>query len=70
MLSEICQMAKHKYIGFKLYVEYIFLKNKLIEADNRLVVTRGKGGWREGKMGKRGQLYGDRWKQLLAVNII
>lgn len=30
------------------------------EADNRLVATRGKREWREGKTGKGGLLYGDR----------
>lgn len=33
-----------------------------MDEENRLVVTRGERGWREGKMGKGGQLYGDKYK--------
>ena len=35
-------------------------KNKHIDKRNTVVITRGEVGWREGKMGKGGQLYGDR----------
>ena len=34
-------------------------KNKLIDTENRLVVTRGEQVWGEGEMGNGGQLYGD-----------
>lgn len=35
-------------------------KQKLIDTDNNIVVTRGKGRWREVENGKAGQiLYGD-----------
>lgn len=37
-------------------------KNKFIEADNCLVVTRGVGGWTEDEMVKGAQLCGDEWK--------
>lgn len=37
-------------------------KNKLTDVENRLVVIRGKGGWREGGMGEEGQLDGNGWK--------
>lgn len=37
-------------------------QNKNIDTDNRLVVTRGKGGQALGKGGKGGKIYGDRWK--------
>ena len=37
-------------------------KNKHIDKRNTVVITRGEVGWREGKMGKGGQLYGDRQK--------
>ena len=37
-------------------------KNKLlIGTENRLVIIKGEGGWRLGKMDKGGQLYGDGW---------
>ena len=36
-------------------------KNKHIDTENRLVVTRGEKGWGEGKTGKGGQLCGDGW---------
>ena len=35
-------------------------KNKLTDTENRLVVTRGEGGWEMGEMGKRAQPYSDR----------
>lgn len=34
-------------------------KNKLIAADNRMVITRRGGDKGEGKMGKGGQIYGN-----------
>ena len=37
-------------------------KNELIEADNRLAVTRWGGVWREDKLGKEGQLHSNGWK--------
>lgn len=37
-------------------------KDKLIEADNRLMITRGVGGLVKDKIEHRGQLNGDRWK--------
>ena len=35
-------------------------QNKYVDTENRVVVTRGEGG--KDKIGKVGQLYGDRWK--------
>ena len=32
-------------------------KQKLIDTDNRMVVTRGKGGWETNEEGKGGQIY-------------
>ena len=37
-------------------------QNRNIDTENRVVVTRREEELREGKMGKWGQLYGDRWK--------
>ena len=37
-------------------------KNKHIDIENRVMVTKGKRGQREGKIGKGGQYYGDGWK--------
>lgn len=36
-------------------------KNKLKDTENRLVVTRGEGGWRVGKMSEGAEVNGDRW---------
>ena len=36
-------------------------KSKLIDTENRLVVTRGEQGWGAGKMSRGGQLYDDGW---------
>ena len=57
MFSLLCGIRKNKTSE-----QTKLNKNRLIETDNRLVVIRGEGGWREGEMGKRGQLYDDRWK--------
>lgn len=72
MLSEISQMKKDKHCSrFASYVEYKtkpeqmnkikWNKDKPIDTEKRLVVTRRKG-MREGEMGNEGQLYGDEWK--------
>lgn len=37
-------------------------QNNVIDTENILVVPRGQGGGEVGKMGRGGQLYGDRWK--------
>ena len=36
-------------------------KNKLIDTENRLLVTRREGGWGEGEMGEGDKMYGDGW---------
>ena len=58
-------MEKDKYVRFHSYVEYKNKetkqnKNKHLDTENKLMPTRGEE--REGKMGKGGQLYADRWK--------
>ena len=42
-------------------------KNKNIDTQNRVVVTRREAESREGKMGKGGQLYGERMETKLLV---
>ena len=46
MLSEMSQTQKHKYLGFKSCMEYERetdeqTKQKHVDAENRVVVTRG-----------------------------
>ena len=53
-------------VWFHLYVESKKqtneqTKHKLIDTENRLVVTRGERGWGVGEIGEGGQLYGDGW---------
>ena len=38
-------------------------RNKLIDTDNRLVITRREWGWKSGEWGKGDQIYGDEWKE-------
>lgn len=37
-------------------------QKKVVEADNRSVVTRGEGRWREGEAGKGDHLYDRFWR--------
>lgn len=66
MLNEISQTEKGKYFRISFTpVEYLkkWTATKILrETSSKLVVTRGDGGEREGEMGTRGQLAGDRWK--------
>lgn len=78
MPSEISQMEKAKPTWFHLYVKckaksnkHInkINKNKLIDTDNRVVVTTGERELGEGKVGKGVQIYGNRRKRDLRGSI-
>ena len=56
MLNKISQTEKDKLYDFT----HMGKRNKHMDKENRLVVTRGEGGGREGRRGKGVQMYGDR----------
>ena len=60
MLSEISQRNKNT-VWFHFYVESKTKQNKLIDAENRLVVIGGEGGWGVDDMGEGDQLSGEGW---------
>ena len=67
ILSEISPTEKVKYH----MVSHIWGLNKLTNhIDKRAVVTREEEGWREGRMGNRGQLCGDGWEQLFLMSVL